>query len=150
MKNYYRMIYNNQILNSLETGYKIVAYNKIDHHEIIPLIYADSFNKDPWPSNWDEIDEFDSRGVFLVKIDNQYIGFIIGFKRKDFGYISVCAVKNDFQRRGIATTLIHKEIEYLKSIGLKTLYIDVEVANVPAVKTYEKYGFKAVKTFEDD
>ena len=123
--------------------FRIIKYSKDLHHNEIPLIYSDSFKEEPWASNWDNIEEFDSDGVFLAvdEKSGEAIGYIISFKRKDFGYISVVAVKKDWQKCGVASALIKSALSYLLSLNLTVIKIDVKEKNIPAINLYKKLGF---------
>ncbi len=125
---------------------QILNYDYALHHALIPKIYAESFEDNPWPDDWDTIDEFDPKGVFLATEKNKsdLAGFVISFKRRNFGYISVVAVLPSSQRRGIATALIKEAVRYLKSLGLNRIRIHVEETNLAALQVYERLGFKFV------
>jgi len=126
---------------------QILSYDYSLHHVLIPQIYAESFEDNPWPDDWDMIDEFDSKGVFLAteKDKSDLAGFVISFKRRNFGYISVVAVLPSYRRRGIATALIMESIRYLESLGLNRIRIRVEETNLAALQAYKRLGF----TFAD-
>jgi len=127
-------------------GIRIVPYCACLHHALIPGLYAASFKEDPWLADWDSIEEFDPQGVFLgVDEDTQEaVGFVICFRRRDLGYISVVAVVPAYRRRGIASALVGTAIDYLRSLGLDTARIDAYEGSVPAVRTYQKLGFQVV------
>lgn len=130
---------------------QLLSYDRSLHHDKIPQIYAESFDDDPWPDNWDEIDEFDPGGVFLATTDennNELTGFVICFKKSYFGYISVVAVRPDYRRRGIATALIVEAVQYLRSLGLSKIRIRVEATNKTAIQVYKKLGFEFIEIDE--
>ena len=77
------------------------------------------------------------------------VGFVVSFRRDDFGYISVVAVLPGWRRRGIASRLIAEAAGYLLTLQPYFLQIDVEIDNLAAQKAYEKLGFQVVKTFKD-
>ncbi|MFC1746187.1 GNAT family N-acetyltransferase [Candidatus Riflebacteria bacterium] len=129
----------------------IVPYSKASNHVEIPHLYAQAFGETPWPLHWDEFDGFDPQSVFMAKdcSTGKTVGFVIGFRRDDFGYISVVAVIPAFRRRNIATALIKEAIEYLGSLQLTEIMIDVEVENYAAVEVYRKLGFEILRTFTE-
>lgn len=131
--------------------FRVIPYSRDPHHEEIPLIYANSFKEKAWGKDWDNISEFDPKGVFLAEAgeSGELIGYVVSFKRKDFGYISVVAVKTDWRKRGVASALIKTAVAYLHSLSLKTVKIDVEEKRVPAIELYKKIGFSVVETLED-
>ena len=129
----------------------IIEYCPCLHHAQIPLIYAESFEDVPWEDNWDQFDGFDPKGVSLAEDSEtkKLAGYILSFKKRDFGYISVVGVIPSYRKRGIATALVKNAVQYLKSRGLSPIIIDVETANMPALRVYEKVGFRIIETIED-
>ena len=130
---------------------KIVAYDRDRHHEPIRYVYAGAFGEDPWPADWDDIEEFDPNGVFVAVHEptSDVVGFVVSFRREEDGYISVVAVLPAYQRRGIASTMVAAAVDYLRSLGLEEFLIDAFVTSKPAVATYRSLGFRVVKIFED-
>jgi len=138
-------------LRTLSPRINIVPYSPEQHHEAIRYIYSAAFGEEPWPADWDEFDEFDPKGIF-VALNAQAgkpVGYIISFKRRDSGYISVVAVIPEFQRQGIASAMISTAVDYLQSLYLNEVAIDVYVTNIPGVEAYKKMGFRVVETFEE-
>ncbi len=82
----------------------IIKYDKEIHHDIIPMLYAQGFEDKKWEETWDEIDEFDENGVFLLKKE-EYIGFIISFRRKDYGYLSGLQYYQDIEEEDMLSFL---------------------------------------------
>jgi len=129
----------------------IIPYSPEQHHEAIRYIYSEAFGENPWPADWDAFDEFDPKGVFVASHTQtgEPVGYVISFKRRDFGYISVVAVIPEFQRQGIASGMINAAVDYLQSLHLRKVAIDVYATNTPAVEAYKKMGFRVVETFEE-
>ena len=138
-------------LRTLPPHISIAPYSPEQHHEAIRYIYSEAFGDEPWPADWDEFDEFDTKGIFVAlhAQAGKPVGYIISFKRRDFGYISVVAVIPEFQRQGIASAMISAAVDYLQSLHLNEVAIDVYVTNIPAVEAYKKMGFRVVETFEE-
>ena len=129
----------------------IVPYSPALHHEVIRYIYSEAFGEDPWPADWDAFDEFDPKGVFVASHaqTERSVGYVISFQRRDFGYISVVAVIPGFRRQGVASAMISAAVDYLRSLHLREVAIDVYVTNTAAVETYKKMGFRVIETFEE-
>ncbi len=125
----------------------IIKYDSRKHHDLIPILYARGFNDSPWSENWDNIKEFDSDGVFLLRDKNKdkYIGFAISFNKDSFGYISVVTILPKYRNKGYAKILIKQCVEYLKFIGMKKIIIDVKADNIVAINLYKKIGFDEYK-----
>jgi ribosomal protein S18 acetylase RimI-like enzyme len=134
----------------LPPQFNIVLYSPVLHHEVIRHIYSEAFGEEPWPTDWDAFEEFDPKGVFVVSHSqtDRPVGYIISFRREDFGYISVVAVIPEFRRQGLAPAMITAAIDYLQSLSLREVVIDVHVKNTPAVEAYKKLGFQVVEVFE--
>lgn len=131
---------------------KVVPYSRAGHHDAIRRIYSEAFDENPWPANWDVFEEFDAKGVFLAvhTPSAKPVGYVISFRRGDFGYISVVAVLSAFRHQGIASGLLQAAIEYLRSLNLNTVKVDVYVTNTSAVEAYKKTGFQVVEIFESN
>ncbi len=134
----------------LPPQFNIVPYSPVLHHEVIRNMYSKAFGEEPWSTNWDAFQEFDPKGVFVASHSqmDRPVGYIISFRREDFGYISVVAVIPEFRRQGLASAMITAAIDYLQSLSLREIVIDVHVTNTPAVEAYKKLGFQVVEVFE--
>jgi len=78
------------------------------------------------------------------------VGYVISFKRRDQGYISVLAVLPEYRRRGIGSALVKTAISYLRGQGLEAIRVDAFTDSPAAVGVYRKVGFSIEETFEDD
>jgi ribosomal protein S18 acetylase RimI-like enzyme len=152
MTHYYRMqLDNTSSVAATSSAATVVPYNSEEHHIIIPKLYAAAFGLEPWPETWDQISGFDPKGVFIAQepTSREPIGFVIGFRRWDIGYISVVAVVPKRRRQGIATVLIAAVVQYLREQGIAIIQIDVEQNNTAAVQAYEKFGFHIISGFSN-
>jgi ribosomal protein S18 acetylase RimI-like enzyme len=133
------------------SGFKIVSYSPALHHDKIPYVYSDSFQKEPWDEEWDTFIGFDPEGVFIA-VDagtGKYIGFTISYCKGDYCYISIVAVIPEWRRKGVASSLIKTVIKRLRSMKKEMVRVDVEERNTPAVNLYKKAGFVVEETFEE-
>ena len=80
---------------------------------------------------------------FLVAVENEkavgYMGLQI-FSGE--GYVTNIAVLPRYRQRGIATALIEKQLEN----PMDFITLEVRESNTPAIRLYEKAGFKNVGT----
>lgn len=51
-------------------------------------------------------------------------------------------IREDYRRQGIAEMMLRKLMEDAKEIGVRNYTLEVRRSNVPAIKLYEKIGFK--------
>lgn len=60
--------------------------------------------------------------------------------------IRTLAVHPDYLKRGIGSSLLDFSIEQAKKDGMNALRLDVYEKNLPAIRLYERHGFKYVAT----
>lgn len=59
-------------------------------------------------------------------------------------------VKKDYWKKGLGTLLLEHAINYARITGeVKNIYLEVRKDNIPAIKLYEKQGFKKVGEMPD-
>jgi ribosomal protein S18 acetylase RimI-like enzyme len=78
------------------------------------------------------------------------VGFVIGFRRGDLGYVSVLAVRPALQRRGIGRALLGAAIAYLRGLGPTRVQVHAFTDRPAAVGSYLAAGFEIVHTYRDD
>lgn len=110
-----------------------------------------------------EVAEFTSRtwkwGDYIMSVWDQWIsdekgkllvaeegGKVIGLMRlairpEGEAYLAGARVHPDFRRRGVATALTKKCIEYARSMGAKFVSLATSSKNLPAISLVEKLGF---------
>jgi ribosomal-protein-alanine N-acetyltransferase len=56
------------------------------------------------------------------------------------------AVLKEYRRRGIGSRLLDETIKAsIKYYDVESIYLEVRVSNIPAIRLYEKFGFKKVR-----
>jgi len=84
-------------------------------------------------------------GYVMCRVERS-MGYINRFFPKKVGHIVSIAVRPEYRRRGIGTKLMKEAIKKLKEVyGVKEVYLEVRVSNEPAIRLYEKLGFKKVR-----
>ena len=72
---------------------------------------------------------------------------IQGLKHNDqLGAIQNVAVLPGFRGRGLGKALVLKSLDGFRTAKLKNVTLEVTAENTPAVRLYEKLGFRTVKT----
>ena len=73
------------------------------------------------------------------------------------GLIGICGIRNmcgdgnitnvcvdpTFRRRGIATAMLNRLMEESREMGVRDFTLEVRHSNIPAIRLYEKMGFKS-------
>lgn len=87
----------------------------------------------------------DDRHVFLVaERGNEVLGYVGLMHVLDEGYISNVAVSPDFRRQGIGAALIAELTRRAGRLELAFLTLEARASNAPAIRLYEKMGFRQV------
>lgn len=91
-----------------------------------------------------------SQVVYVAKEKDMLIGFLYGyiknlsgfFKHRTVAHISDIAVRDNYRRRGIGTTLISKfQEEFASKFETTELTLYVHVGNIDAIDFYHALGF---------
>ena len=90
-----------------------------------------------------------SKDIFLVFGKHEIHGFLIaGCCHKNINAsILKIAVHPEYRRRGVATELLHKLFEVLRSRQVAEVDVIVKEVWKPAISLYKKVGFEIVSTF---
>lgn len=81
---------------------------------------------------------------FVVKQENEIVGFAGIMLVIDEVNIMNIVVKKDKRNLGIGSLLLEEIIRYSKIHNATSITLEVNEKNIPAIKLYEKYGFKQV------
>ena len=80
-------------------------------------------------------------GMFEDDVLVGYIGMNIVIDECD---IIRVAIHKDYQGKGLSKELFANAIEYMESIGVQKILLEVSNINVKAISLYEKLGFKKI------
>jgi len=84
---------------------------------------------------------FDPDGCFIAEHDSQRVGMCVAIKYKHTGFIGELIVIPEMRGKGYGGKLFNHSIEYLKSAGISSIYLD---GDLDAVPIYEKTGFRKI------
>ncbi len=114
--------------------------------DAITLIEARCFEgQDPWSKNafYNEIVENADRTLYLIaEKDQTVIGYMGVWKILDEGHITNVAVDPDYRRQHIAEKIIEEMIKRTSEEGITSWTLEVRADNEPAIRLYEKTGFR--------
>lgn len=139
---------------------EVTIYERIDDEKKVSQIKEiskssfkyDRFHSDPNlpKEKSDELNsvwaENDVRGRSLVTLlkerGNSILGFVTINKKDDHhAYIDLIAVRENCRGQGIGSALVDASLNWLKEQGFKTVTVGTQIANVPAIRLYERRGF---------
>jgi [ribosomal protein S18]-alanine N-acetyltransferase len=72
----------------------------------------------------------------------QLVGYVINSRYVDAWHVMNVAVDPDYQRRGIATTLLERLFELTTGDDRRGYTLEVRVSNAGAIELYERLGFE--------
>ena len=86
------------------------------------------------------------RGVIAQRalIGRAFAGFIMSRVAADEAEILSVAVARGQQGRGLARQLLHLHLRRLAGLGIRTVFLEVDEHNTPAIKLYRRAGFRDV------
>lgn len=97
----------------------------------------------PWSEKSVESFVAGKNNVTLLCVENGCIAGYAGMmKVPDEGQITNIAVLPEFRKKGFGDALVSKLKEYCESHNLLFMTLEVRVSNTPAIRLYEKHGFK--------
>ena len=117
-----------------------------DSLERILAIERHSFGRDAWNRKLFLHYFRECPDLFLVaKLGRHVAGYIITCAESRNAELASIAVDSRDRRCGVGKALLDDALARLRSRGIKTWWLMVEVANEPAIRFYEKYGFTCTR-----
>ncbi len=91
----------------------------------------------------------DENQVLAYEINGRIVGFLMFMKqarsmlklKRSRAMITDLYVEEEHRGRGIASKLLERCLQYLKSLGVEEVRVNVLVDNAPAISLYRKTGF---------
>lgn len=122
---------------------KVVSINLA----MLPEHYSESF--------YDELLRESPETFFVAELAGEVLGYIMcrveygfstlkkfGFARK--GHIVSVAIMDDHRSKGLGSALVTEASNGMRQRGCTEAYLEVRVSNAPAIRLYQKLGFKIV------
>ncbi len=104
---------------------------------------------DPFcPITLEDAMKLETDGIFVAEMWGKLVGFIACFVEYDkdpiYGEITGLGVLPSRRRRGVATALIQRAVEFFLEAGVEEVYCEVYEENWPSRTLIMGYGFKQV------
>ncbi|PKM92771.1 MAG: ribosomal-protein-alanine N-acetyltransferase, partial [Elusimicrobia bacterium HGW-Elusimicrobia-4] len=81
---------------------------------------------------------------FAVVEDSEIAGYICLWTVSDEAQITNITVKEKFRKKSIGSKLMKYIIDISYAMKIKKMFLEVRASNYPALKLYEKFGFKKI------
>ena len=85
-----------------------------------------------------------SVNAHTARIGQHFAGFIISRMAADEAEILTVAVEARFRGRSVAGSLLRYHLGRLAAFGIRTVFLEVEDGNTPALHLYKRAGFVEV------
>ncbi|MBS7615124.1 ribosomal protein S18-alanine N-acetyltransferase [Candidatus Bathyarchaeota archaeon] len=117
-------------------------------------IEAECFTDEAFTKNQLEYCLKSSDFVSLVAlVDEKIVGFIIGsieiLGNETAGHVYTLDIMKEYRKKGFGGKLLDSFESILVEKGVRTVYLEVRVDNIPARRLYSKHGYRPFKTLKD-
>lgn len=124
------------------TGFKIVPFSE-KHVQALAKMEAQLFSQ-PWSEKtFRELLAHDYCHYLVAEREGEPVGFAGMTVSFGEGEIDKVMVDPSWQRHGVADALMKALFELGESIGTSEFTLEVRVSNEPAIRLYEKHGFRS-------
>ncbi len=122
------------------------------------------FKKGVYPVRENAVEGVEEGYLYVIRCDGGIAGSVILSHKPEEAYTSVTwnteysydkiivihtlAVHPDFVRRGIGNSLMNFAEQHARKQGMKAIRLDVYEKNYPAIRLYERCGYKYVGTVD--
>ena len=134
---------------SVPEGHYIRTYHEGDEAIWTQMVNR-SFSR-LYPCSMNEIrksSHFDPDALFFLMHNNRAVGTVYAEHKQngksELGLITALCVVPEYQGRKLGRFLLLYALHNFKSKGFKSVFLDVDQFNAPAIKTYLSLGFKYV------
>ena len=138
-------------------------YNDLNDHLEKDVNYP-GWKRDIYPVRQNAIDGVNNDNLYLAKYNGKIVGSIILNHEPELAYyntkweiecdytdvfvVHTFAVHPDFLKCGVGKALMDFSAEYSIKSQAKAIRLDVYERNIPAIRLYEKCGFKYIDTVD--
>lgn len=81
---------------------------------------------------------------FYVYVDETVMGYMGLYTVAGEGSVTNVATHPDHRRKGVALALVENSVRIGRELGLEYITLEVRESNIPAIRLYEKCGFKVM------
>jgi len=119
-----------------------------DDVPLVSEINKKAYGKHCWSADsfYSELNNKIAKYYTALSTENIPLGYLGAWHIVDEAHITSIGVNPDFFRHHIGEALIVKMLEDCYNNFIKYITLEVRVSNLPAIKLYEKYGFKSLGT----
>jgi ribosomal-protein-alanine acetyltransferase len=87
--------------------------------------------------------ELEEEGSFLKRVMSMLRGLT---EPRPVGHLVSIAVREQYRRMGVGSRLLEETIRVMRDVyRTDSMYLEVRVSNTPAIRLYEKFGFRKAR-----
>jgi len=102
-------------------------------------------NTPPWTHGSLLNELYNEDSFFIIAVIENIVGYAILRQVDASGEILKIAVDKSFRRKGIGDSLLKSCLEHAQNNLYESVFLEVRKSNTPAIKLYEKHGFRSVR-----
>jgi len=126
---------------------KIAPMQKSDVEDVIK-IEEKAYGEHHWSKDsfYGELSNDLAHYYSAFDINGKLIGYAGSWQILDEAHITTIAIEPSLRRNKIGEALLNEILRSCYKNEIKYVTLEVRVSNIPAIKLYEKYGFKSLGT----
>ncbi|MEO0108589.1 MAG: ribosomal protein S18-alanine N-acetyltransferase [candidate division WOR-3 bacterium] len=119
-----------------------IARLRAEDLDAVMQIERQSF-RSPWRRSFFLADLNRPESLLLAAhLGTDLVGYLVAWRVADELHLANIAVAQPFRRQGVATQLLHSVLEFGQQTACREIYLEVRPSNLPAIRFYEKEGFR--------
>lgn len=122
---------------------QIIKYNRDRHYQSLVNLYNEIFPDETLGLNWERVEGFYEKGIFLAKDGSNYIAFMMACVMRGKIYIAKFGTLLAYRNKNVAKSLMFEAAEHFNKLSYEKVYIEVE-ENEPE-DFFTKLGFRKVE-----
>ena len=120
---------------------KVRAFRPADESAIAEILQEASEAAHWPPESYAKLAESPAGIVLLCEVNAQVTGFLAARQAADEAEILNIAVRRDFRRKGVASTLLLAAFDTFRRSAIARVFLELRESNHPARALYERHGF---------
>ncbi len=88
--------------------------------------------------------------TIVAEREGRVVGFVIARAARDAGEIVTIDVAPEMRRSGVGAELMKRAETSMKKRGAEVAYLEVDQANEPALRMYERFGYTVLEEYVEE
>ena len=123
-------------LEEKSTNVQLIRYNKERHYDILLSLYSEIFPEEQLDLDWDKIEGFYEKGIFLAKDSQKYVAFILVYVVRGKIHLAKFGTIPEYQNQGIITNMILETARHFANLSYEKIYAEVAEVNDKTLESF--------------